>query len=298
MIGARAAAAADDLGAGVKGDAGVVRHQFRRAGIVDVAILILRDAAIALGNHGGIGPRFGNAEHGGDEFRGADTAIGTNRHRLGCQLSGQCAKRLGRDAEHGTAVGVETHCGHNGQASGGRTFDRRLQFFLRRHGLDPQHIGTPLFQGRRLFGEGLDRVLVAHAADRFHDFARWTNRSTDIDGPVHRIGFGAGIVGGGHVDFTYPSLGIVQLQAVAVAAKGVGQHNVGACLDEAAVQRAHAVGVFEIPHFRGITGLKPHLEVIGAGGAIGQQPRAGGQCFGKTGVGHGNLARQYKEVFI
>ena len=58
MIGARAATAADDPGAGIESDAGIVSHQFRRAGIVDVAIVILRNAAIALDDDVGVRARL------------------------------------------------------------------------------------------------------------------------------------------------------------------------------------------------------------------------------------------------
>ena len=54
MLRARAAAAADDLGAGIERDARIVRHQFRRAGVMDVAVDILRNAAIALGDDHGV----------------------------------------------------------------------------------------------------------------------------------------------------------------------------------------------------------------------------------------------------
>src|SRR5690242_14208136 len=48
MRGRRAAAAADDAGAGIAGEPRIVGHQFRGAGIVDVPVMIFGDAAIAL----------------------------------------------------------------------------------------------------------------------------------------------------------------------------------------------------------------------------------------------------------
>ena len=82
------------------------------------------------------------------------------------------------------------------------------------------------------------------------------------------------------------SCGIVQLEPVAVAAEGVGEDDIGAGLDEAAMQCAHAFGMLDIPHFRRVAGDETHLEIIGAGGPIGEKPRAGVERFGKAGSGH------------
>ena len=79
---------------------------------------------------------------------------------------------------------------------------------------------------------------------------------------------------GGHIDLAHPVLGLVQLEPVAVAAEGVGQDDVGARLDEAAMQSLHALGMLEVPHFRRVAGDQAHLEQIGAGGAVGEQPGA------------------------
>ena len=53
----RAAAAADHAGTGIAGKSGVGGHDLRRAAIVDMAVAILRNAAIALGDDDVVGCR-------------------------------------------------------------------------------------------------------------------------------------------------------------------------------------------------------------------------------------------------
>ena len=74
-----------------------------------------------------------------------------------------------------------------------------------------------------------------------------------------------------------------------VAAECIGQDDVRPGGDEAAVQVAHPFGMLEVPHFRRIARFQAHLEVIGAGGAIGQEPGAAGQRFGEGRTGHEDL---------
>src|SRR6266545_1097024 len=116
--------------------------------------------------------------------------------------------------------------------------------------------------------------------------ARRSHRAADINGTARRIGFGAGIPGGGHVDLAHPLLSIMKLEPVAAAAKGVGENNVGAGRDETAMERAHAVRMLEIPQLRRIAGDQPHLEIIGSGGTVGEEPWAAGEGISKARCGH------------
>ena len=72
-------------------------------------------------------------------------------------------------------------------------------------------------------------------------------------------------------------LGAVQGEAAPVAAKTVGQDDVGAGLDEGLMQRPDAVGVIRVPQFRALAGGEAHGEEVGAGRAVGQQGPALGQ---------------------
>ena len=86
---------------------------------------------------------------------------------------------------------------------------------------------------------------------------------------------------------------------MAVAAEGIGQDDIGPGFDEAAVQVAHPFGMLEVPHFRRIARFQAHLEVIGAGGAIGQEPGALASASVKDGRDMEDLlGKEYKEVFI
>src|SRR4029078_8079998 len=85
VLGAGAAAAADDARAGIERNARIVGHQLGRTGVVDMTIDIWRDAAIALGDDAGVGSRRGDAEDRRHQLGGADAAIGADRHGLGAQ---------------------------------------------------------------------------------------------------------------------------------------------------------------------------------------------------------------------
>ena len=78
----------------------------------------------------------------------------------------------------------------------------------------------------------------------------------------------------------------MQLETVTIAAEGVGQDDVGARLDELAVQRAHAVGKLEIPDFRRVARDEAHLEIIGAGGTVGEEPGPGIEGFNEGRTRH------------
>ena len=105
----------------------------------------------------------------------------------------ECAKGLGRDAHHGAAVGVEAHGGDERQSRLGGTFDGGAQFFLGRHGFNPQHVNAALLQGHGLFLEGGDAFLMGHGADGHEDFAGGADGAADINGAAGRVCFGAGV---------------------------------------------------------------------------------------------------------
>jgi len=132
---------------------------------------------------------------------------------------------------------------------------------------------------------------VGHGADGHEDFSGGANGAADINGAAGRIRFSAGECRGGHVDFAHPALLIVQFQAVAVSAKSVGENDIGASLDEFAVELTHPLRMLEIPHLRRIARHQAHLEIVGAGGAVGQKPGTGVERFGEGRSGHGSLGK-------
>ena len=69
----------------------------------------------------------------------------------------------------------------------------------------------------------------------------------------------------------------MQFQSVAVTAEAVGEDDVGAGLDKAAVIGRDTVGVLDVPGFGGIAGLQAHRKEVGAGGTVGRKPRATGE---------------------
>ena len=86
------------------------------------------------------------------------------------------------------------------------------------------------------------------------------------------------------------ALGLVQLEAMAVAAEGVGEDDVGAGIDELLMQRAHLVGLIDVPELRRVACTEPAFEVVGARRPVGQQRAAGGQQFRKRSSHGGSKA--------
>jgi hypothetical protein len=76
------------------------------------------------------------------------------------------------------------------------------------------------------------------------------------------------------VELADPGLGGMQLEPVGVAAEAVGQDDVGARLDELAMEVDHAIGVVDIPELGAVAGFEPAPEEPGAHAAIGQEHAA------------------------
>ena len=64
-------------------------------------------------------------------------------------------------------------------------------------------------------------------------------------------------------------------------AERVGEDDVGARVDEPAVQVLHPVGMVDVPELGRLTGVEAHPEVVGAGGAVGEQHALGGEELGE-----------------
>ena len=128
---------------------------------------------------------------------------------------------------------------------------------------------------------------MGHGAYGFKDLAGGAHGARHVNDAARRVGFGLGVLHGRQVELAHPVLRAMKLKPVAVAAEGVGEDDVGPRLDELAVQLAHPVRVFQVPHFRGIARNQAHLEIIGAGGAVGKEPGAGGKGFSEGRAGHG-----------
>ena len=106
------------------------------------------------------------------------------------------------------------------------------------------------------------------------------DRSGDEHGSVGGRGDGTGQLGGLLGDLGGAVAVAVQVQPVAVAAERVGEDDVGAGVDERLVQFGHLVRLLEVPELGRLARPEAHPEVVGAGGAVGQQ----GAIEGEEGV--------------
>ena len=91
------------------------------------------------------------------------------------------------------------------------------------------------------------------------------------------VGDLAGHLGGPLGQLVHPTLGPVQLETMTIAAERVGQDDVGAGVDELLVQRAHLVGMVDVPELGRVAGTEAPFEVVRACRAVGKQGAPGGQ---------------------
>ena len=73
------------------------------------------------------------------------------------------------------------------------------------------------------------------------------------------------------------SFGLVQLQPRRVGAERVGEDDVGAGLDERAVEAGDRLRPLDVPEVRRIAGGEPRREEVGAGRAVGEEHAVGGE---------------------
>ena len=297
VLGGRATTTANDAGAGVERHLGVNRHQLGRAVVADGAIDILRDTAIALGHQHHLRPhRFSQVMDAGHHFGRANTAIGTAGRQSRHQGFLQAGKVAGRDAHHGATIGVKTQGADDRQAYRGRAGYGRFDLLFGGHRLQPQHIHPASGQATGLLGERLLGQLKAQGPDGLHDFAGRSHAAGNCHHAAARIRHLTCQAGSRFIEFGHARLSVVQLEAISRTAKAIGQNDVSAGVDKTLMQCADAVGMLNIPKFRGVARHQADIKQVAAGGAIGQQPRARCQQAGKTvrgwrsslGSGHGH----------
>ena len=176
----------------------------------------------------------------------------------------------GRYAHHRPAVGVEAQGRDDRLAGAARAADGGFRFVDRGHGFYPEEVDTGIGQRLRLLGEGLLGVGNAGRTERLEDLAG----RADVAGDQHRapgaIGFGAGDGDRAAVQLGDAMFRVMQLEAKARAAEGIGQDDVGARIDEGALQIADPVRMRDVPQLRRFAGLEAALEQVAAHGAIGQ----------------------------
>ena len=247
------------------------------------------DAAIALDDDRRIRLRRAHVEQRRQDVGSADAAIGADRDRLFDQAVGDVMHVLRRKAHHRAAGRVEGEGVGVGQADPDRGLGCGLRLVGRRHRLDPGDLRAAFLQALDLLGEGVDRLVIGHRAERHEQLAGRADRARDDHLAAGLVGDAARDLGGALVQLVHAILRIVQLQPLARAAEGIGEDDVGAGIDEILVQRRDLFRGRLVPQFRRLAGFQPHVEQVGAGRAVGQQYA----FFGKQrvdGVGHGNAA--------
>ena len=208
---------------------------------------------------------------------GADAAIAADRERRVVERGGEIDESGRGDPHHGLAGGVEARRQGEGHADLRRRAGGGAHFLQRRHGLDPDDVGAALLQPLDLLDEDVDRLVLGERPERRQQVAGRPDRAGDDHRPPGGIGDRARVLGGEPGELPRLVLEIVQRQPPPVTAERIGQDDIGAGIDEALVQRADAVGMGLVPQLRRVAGGEAHVEEVGAGGAVGEQRRAGGE---------------------
>jgi hypothetical protein len=284
VLGRGPTAAPDDPRAGVDREPHVARHELRRPGVVDLRAAELRDAAVALGDERGLGVVLRHREQRHEDVGRTDAAVRTGRHGRDRQTVEHGGEVAGQQAHHRPARGVERAGRDVGDADLDRRVRRGAHLLGRRHRLDPRDVGTPGRERGDLLAERRACVGLGERTERLEERAGGPDRPGHDDGPVGGLGHLARELGRPPRELGDARLGAVQGEAVPVAPERVGEDDVGARLDEAAVQVLHAVGVVGVPQLGGLAGGQPHAEVVGARRTVGEQHALGGEELGETGA--------------
>ncbi len=120
---------------------------------------------------------------------------------------------------------------------------------------------------------------MRHRPERLEQRSGGAHRPGHHDRPICGVGHLAGEGGAGLVQLADSGLSMVQRQPAGVGPEGVGQHDVGSGVDEALVQRGHALGMIDVPQFGRVTRPETHVHVVGPRGAVGDEHRVDVEQF-------------------
>jgi hypothetical protein len=248
----------------------VTRHQLGRPVVMDMPVDVFRNARVALGDHRPFRSRRAEAQHGAQQVRGADAAIGPVGHGAGSSVS----TSDGRSAEVKPIIVrpavSKLIVPHQGMSASARPRRRRgipraprssrPRAHRRRRPSAPRPVrGTspPPLVGQAPIGAMISPVGPMEPA-------------TITLRPA--VGHLAPDLGGDRGSARTPDLRVVQLQPRRRAAEGVGQEQVR-CRPRPRRDRAwRSCRAVDVPQLGRVARLQPHVEQRGSGGAIGEEP--------------------------
>ena len=164
-----------------------------------------RDAAIALGDDGRVGPRLRSCRAARPECRKRRRrnwrrrrAAASARPSATPWISFGSSPIMVRPAVSKRAgIGV-------GQADADRGLGGGADLLRRRHRLDPADIGAAGLQALDLLGESLDRLVIGHGAERHEQFAGRADGAGDDHLAAGLVGNAARDLGGSLVELVAP----------------------------------------------------------------------------------------------
>lgn len=265
-----ATASADDGGTEVTDADGVLSHLFGGGVVVGVAVYEAREARVGFGDEGNVQPDGGHRLN--DAFNFARAVATVAAEGEGVVFFDGFQGLDGADAHHGVAVGVEGHGDDEGEGGGfAGPFGGGADFLEVAHGFDPEHVHAPFGEGGGLFGKGGFDIFKTGFAEGVEDFSAGADGAAYGDRVRGGVGLGAGVAGGGDVEFVDAGLQVVEFEPVAGAAEGVGEDDLGSRFDEVMVHFADAVGVHHVPFFGWVAVGEAHPHEGGAGRAVGEE---------------------------
>ncbi len=140
----------------------------------------------------------------------------------------------------------------------------------------------PAFQALDLFDKGRDRVFIGEAPSGICSSPVGPTDPAVMTFRGAGFGDGARDFCGPLVELVDPVVGLMKLQSVACAAKGIGENDVGAGIHEVLMQLGDVVRFGLVPHLGASPRFEPHGEERRACGAIGKQNALRAREIGKS----------------
>ena len=262
----------------VKGEPGVLRHELRVATVLDHAVDVLRNPAVALGDdHIGVAGGPGQIQHPHHGFRRSEPAVGAEGVGRGGHGAAQRGELGRREAHHGAAVGVEAERAHHRKTGDVRPGERGFDVLVRRQGLDPEQVRAAFRERAGLGGKCRAAFVYRQFAERREELAGRAHGTRDDDGAIALVRYPPRDAGGVNVELGHPVLASMQRQPVPVPPEAVGEDDVRAGRDEVPVQALDPIRVLDVPRLRGVARAQAHVDEVGARRTVGEQPGSGGE---------------------
>ena len=188
------------------------------------------------------------------------------------------------DAHHGVAGGVEAQGGRDREAGSGCGLDRGGELLVGGDGLDPNHVRPGVGQRFALFYEHLDAALVGEGAQRFEELSCGPDAPCDRHRAVGQVCSPSRHRDTGPVQLGHTVAELVEVETEPVSSERVGEDDVGAGLDEPAMDLLHEVALLDVEQLGAASALEAKREERGPHRPVGHEILVVGEQTGERRV--------------